>query len=134
MVVDGVHEAAWRRNLASHSHGQGRQNSQRTLHFIENLKWVFVEEHQEYSKRMGRSKAIRQQVALVEAGGVRGSDDVGKWKFPERSSHSHKCHSHTVSSHKCYYSLNEFTITTPLLTRILNRLNGRGIILCGDVV
>ena len=47
---------------------------------------------------------------------------------------SHKRRSHTFSSHKFIKDLTEVTITTPSLTRVLNRLIGGGISLCGDSV
>jgi hypothetical protein len=55
--------------------------------------------------------------------------------FPGRSAtRSHKRRSHTFSSHRFYYNFTEITITTPPLTRILDRLIGGGINLCGDGV
>jgi hypothetical protein len=54
--------------------------------------------------------------------------------FSGKISRSHKRRSHTFSSHRFYYNFTEITITTPSLTRILDRLIRGGIILCGDVV
>jgi hypothetical protein len=61
-------------------------------------------------------------------GGCREAEFYGK------ISRSHKRRSHTFSSHRFYYNFTEITITTPPLTRILDRLIGRGISLCGDCI
>jgi hypothetical protein len=60
------------------------------------------------------------------------SEDVGMRGFSGKISRSHKRRSHTFSSHR--YNTTEITISTPQLTRIIDRLIGSGISLCGDVV
>jgi hypothetical protein len=62
------------------------------------------------------------------------SEDVGKREFSSKGTRSHKRRSYTFSSHRFYYNLTEITITTPPLTRILDRLIGGGISLYGDGV
>ena len=62
------------------------------------------------------------------------SEDVGKRNFPARFHTATNRRSHTFSSHKFYYNFTEITIATPLLTRIFDRLTGRGIILCDNIV
>jgi hypothetical protein len=58
------------------------------------------------------------------------SEDVGKREF----SGTVRAATNVAATDFITYNFTEITITTPPLTRILDRLTGGGIILCGDVV
>jgi hypothetical protein len=63
------------------------------------------------------------------------SEDVGKREFSGKvGAATNVAATRLVTTDFITYNFTEITITTPPLTRILDRLIGGGIILCGDVV
>jgi hypothetical protein len=75
---------------------------------------------------------MRHRATKSSSGRRRGSDDIGKRNFPARYA-QHKVRATRLAATD-FYIFTEITMTTPPLTRVLDRLIGGGIILCDDVV
>jgi hypothetical protein len=144
VIVGAAHEAAWR-NLASHLHGEGRHNAKDasfywkpyTLQYRLDsrtscpllLRWASTKLKSGRHPRSLKEGLLRTGHFFTLLGRCREAGFSGR-----SATRSHKRRSHTFSSHRFYYNFTEITITTPPLTRILDRLIGGGISLCSNGV
>jgi hypothetical protein len=98
---------------------------------------------QSYLRYFGSTKAPSTSVGQARSClGLQRSrqEDVGKWEFSGKVRAARNVAATSSAATRSTavdfttYNFTEITITTPLMTRIVNRLFGGGIILCGNVV
>jgi hypothetical protein len=79
-------------------------------------------------------KHIVWQLVFVTFCSGRGMSGTGKLRHDSVYAATSVAATHSAATDVIIYKLTEITINTPLQARILDRVIGGGIILCGDVV